>query len=116
MSEQNTLELSMERVDANGNPQPFNVTMNWSDFPGASTTVFDATVKAVKENLAYMDANYGYGSGWGINSVGSYGPGDGYCWQVQIDDKSTSNDAGLDSLAVTRATGNHKITFSRVKA
>jgi len=116
MSEQNTIEVNIERVDEHGTAEPMNVTLNWSDFPGNQTTVFDATVLATKNALAYLDAGYGYGSGWSLNSVGTWGPGEGYSWQVQIDGGQPLINAGLDGLAVTKEAGNNSITFRRVKA
>lgn len=110
-----TFQLNIERVNKAGASEPFDATLDWSDFMGNSTTVFQAAVEAQKKYLGYLSASYGYGSGWSISEVGGYGPGDGYTWKIQVDGHEVSNNSGIETIAISQEAGNSVVTFVREK-
>ena len=110
-----TLNIDFERIREDGTKEPFDVELKWSDFSGASTTVFEAAVVAQKQSLSYLSASYGYGSGWAISSVGGWGPGEGHVWDVYVDKRKVSGNWELERIALTKEAGNSLIEFRRVK-
>jgi len=109
-----TFIVDIERYNKEGVKEPFNVTLNWSDFTNNATTVFDAVVFAQVKALSYLAASYGYGSGWSLDSVSTWGPGAGYTWNVLIDGRTYIN-SGLENIAFTKEANNKVIEFKRVK-